>query len=96
MFFPLHSKGFQVLLHHSDMWLHVFFQVLQQLLTLGASVARRTHQGWTGAHVCAIRGCAICLQVRIASSVRVSLLKPLCMRNLKGQIQKFQGRAGRS
>lgn len=38
-------------------------QVLQHVLELGASVHVLTRHGWTGAHICAIRGCAICLQV---------------------------------
>ena len=40
-------------------------QVLPQLLEMGARIAACTRQEWTGAHICAIRGCSICLQVTI-------------------------------
>ena len=45
-------------------------QVLQHLLELGADISLRTRHGWTGMHICAIRGCTICLRVcKVAGNV---------------------------
>ena len=55
------------ILYHSVLQLTVgpldINQVLQHFLDLGGNPNKRTTQGWTGGHVCAIRGCTVCLQV---------------------------------
>ena len=47
-------------------------QVLQHLLELGADISLRTKHGWTGVHICAIRGSTVCLQVcEVVSALRI-------------------------
>ena len=45
-------------------------------MMLGADVHQVTQQGWTGAHICAIRGCTTCLNVRyfISCLTRIRIL----------------------
>ncbi|XP_064394153.1 ankyrin repeat domain-containing protein 42-like [Halichondria panicea] len=49
-------------------------EVLQRLMELGADIHQCTQQGWTGAHICAIRGCTTCLNILCGTDI--DLFKP--------------------
>ena len=53
-------------------------QVLQHLLELGADISLRTRHGWTGVHICAIRGCTVCLRVCKVAAMSVKELTLSC------------------